>query len=191
MYSMYSVVLGLPPQCHRCKARAHLAYQYVACYYFGSDSLTSEEHSSENARRGFSDEVVGTRRNERQFAMEEEINREVGVEVSVTEHHIGNTQPEILMQILQESQWDSGEGKGKEGVNVEKKELDTREVKEEVVEEEESGEGEPESEGEMNQEGKEGEEEGGEERGKRGKWGGKRQGRGEGEKGEETEAMSQ
>ena len=81
-----SVVLGLPPQCHRCKVRGHLAYQYVACYYCGSGSHTSEEHSVENARRrGVSEVVVGTRRDEREFAVEEEVNREMEVEVSVTE----------------------------------------------------------------------------------------------------------
>ena len=61
-YSMLSVVLGLPPRCHRCKVRGHLAYQCVACRYCGSDSHTSEDHSVENARRReFSAVVEGLR----------------------------------------------------------------------------------------------------------------------------------
>ena len=70
-YSMLYVILGLPPRCHRCKMRGHLAYQCVACRYCGSGSHTSEEHSVENARRREFSAVVEGTQGIRDFEMEE------------------------------------------------------------------------------------------------------------------------
>ena len=106
IYSMSAVVLGLPPRCHRCKIRGHIAYQCTACSYCGSDTHTFEEHSAENARRrGFAEVLKGT--NMAEFEMEEEGNGQ-GNERG---HQVIDTQPGPLTQMLrdEESQDEGGE----------------------------------------------------------------------------------
>ena len=105
MYTMLSVVLGLPPRCHRCKVRGHLAYQCVACRYCGSGSHTSEEHSIENAKRRSFREVVGGTKQQYECDMEDE-SAEFRGEV---ENLVNDSEPGPLTQMLQDSQ---GQGEG-------------------------------------------------------------------------------
>ena len=117
MYTMLSVVLGLPPRCHRCKVRGHLAYQCVACRYCGSGSHTSEEHSIENAKRRSFREVVGGTQQQYECDMEDE-SAEVRGEV---ENLVNDSEPGPLTQMLQDSQGAGGgdvlnEGNKEEGV---------------------------------------------------------------------------
>ena len=104
-YSMLSVVLGLPPRCHRCKVRGHLARNCVACRYCGSAGHTSEEHSVHNARRRTFTEVAGGNRGTQEYEVEEG-SMDEGQETPLQQPDI-DCQPGPMTQLLQESQ---GEG---------------------------------------------------------------------------------
>ena len=104
---MLSVILGLPPRCHRCKVRGHLAYQSVACRYCGSGSHTSEEHSVQNAKRRSFRDVVGVTQPQHEYDMEDE-SAEVMAEV---ENLVDASEPGPLTQMFQDSQG-TGEGEG-------------------------------------------------------------------------------
>ena len=144
-YSMLSVVLGLPPRCHRCKVRGHLAYQCVACRYCGSGSHMSEEHSVENARRREFSAVVEGTQGIRDFETEEGEMEERG---QVEEQLVNASQPGAVTQLISDMSEEEREADGKE------------EVKEEESGSEAS-EGSGEGEGEMSEEeGKEGERDG-------------------------------
>ena len=104
-YSMLSVVLGLPPRCHRCKVRGHLARNCVACRYCGSAGHTSEEHSAQNARRRTFTEVAGGNRGTQDYEVEDG-SMEEGQETPLQQPVI-DSQPGPMTQLLQDSQ---GEG---------------------------------------------------------------------------------
>ena len=110
-YSMLYVVLGLPPRCHRCKVRGHLAYQCVACRYCGSGSHTSEEHSVENARRREFSAVVEGTQGIRDFETEEGEMEERG---QVEEQLVNASQPGPVTQLINDMSEEEREGDGKE-----------------------------------------------------------------------------